>query len=296
MKRIIIPLLTVSILVIFYFLYANSKNKDFTVMTFNIRYDNPGDGINAWPNRAPLIDSLLILKKPDILGTQEVLKHQFDAIANMLPNYTAIGVGRDDGKEAGEYNALFINNERFIVLQSNTFSLSETPDVIGVKGWDAVCCRIMTWALLKDKKTNKTLLACNTHLDHRGIFARRNSIKLIKNKIKLILQDNDMEDIPVEITGDFNCTESDEPYLLLTADNYYQSSYKLTKEHKGTQWTFHGFGSVPLDERKKIDYVFVNNNIKIESYESIKGGPNERGIYLSDHNPVLVNIKLISKN
>lgn len=264
------------------------QDNKLKVMTFNIRYDNPGDGINAWPNRVALVESMLNEKSPDILGTQEVLKHQFDALGKMFPNYTPIGIGRDDGKEAGEYNALFIKNARFEILKSATFSLSETPNIVGVKGWDAVCCRIATWALLKDKKTGKQLLALNTHLDHMGQTARRESILLIKNRIQNILKDNDAVGCPVAITGDFNCTPSDEPYLLMTEDNVLTSSSQLAEVTKGPRWTFHAFGAVPEAKRTQIDYIFLTKNITVESYETIGEKPNAQGIFITDHLPVMV--------
>lgn len=278
-----------SVLLLFLGLFSSCKPENsLKVMTFNIRYDNPDDSLNAWPNRVASVQAMLTEKAPDILGTQEVLKHQFDALGEMLPNYTAIGVGRDDGKEAGEYNALFIKNERFEILKSATFSLSETPDTIGIKGWDAVCCRIATWALLKDKKSGKRLLALNTHLDHMGQIARRESILLIQERIQDILQENDAVGCPVEVTGDFNCTPSDEPYLLMTEGHVLTSSHQIGEVTTGPQWTFHGFGSVPELDKPQIDYVFVSNNIAVKLYETIGEKPNAQGVYLSDHLPVMV--------
>lgn len=282
-----------SVLFLFLGLFSSCKQEvTFKTMTYNIRYNNPDDGINAWPNRVDLVDAMLNEKSPDILCTQEVLKDQFDALSKMLPNYTAIGVGRIDGKEAGEYNALYIKNARFEILKSATFSLSEIPDSIGVKGWDSACCRIATWAFLKDKNTGKQLFALNTHLDHIGVVARRESIHLIKSRIKDILKENDAVGCPVQITGDFNCTPSDEPYLLMTEENEMISSDQLVEVTKGPQWTFHAFGHVPEAKRTQIDYVFVNNKLAVDSYETIGEKPNEKGVYISDHLPVLVTLQI----
>jgi len=282
-----------TLVVLFCGLFSSCKQEtSLKVMTYNIRYNNPDDSINAWPHRVASVKAMLMEKSPDILGTQEVLKLQFDAIAQMLPDYTAIGVGRDDGKEAGEYNALFIKNKRFEILKSATFSLSQTPDTIGVIGWDAACCRIATWALLEDKLTGKRLLALNTHLDHMGQTARHESIFLIKRRIQKILEDNDAIDCPVEVTGDFNCTPSDAPYKLMVEDNIFTSSDLLAKVTKGPRWTFHDFGSIPEVDRKQIDYVFVTKNIQVLSYETIGDQPNAQGVYLSDHLPVMVTLNV----
>ena len=147
---------------------------------------------------------------PDVVGMQEVVKNQLDDLKNRLPQYTALGVGRADGKEAGEYCSLFYKTDRFELIKNGNFGLSETPDTIGVKGWDAACERIVTWAILKDKTSGKKLAAFNTHFDHVGKVARRESAKLLLAKMHELA-----EGLPVILTGDFNGTVDSEPILSL---------------------------------------------------------------------------------
>ena len=121
------------------------------VMTFNIRLDTESDSLNAWPHRRAEVGRMLGYYAPDLLGMQEVLPQQMTALKEMLPQYTALGVGREDGKAEGEFSPIFFRTDRFELLRSGNFSLSPTPNEFGVKGWGAACNRICTWALLKDK-------------------------------------------------------------------------------------------------------------------------------------------------
>jgi len=162
--------------------------QNLKIMTYNIRYDNPNDGENAWPNRKEHLFSQLAFYEPDVLGIQEALPHQVVEMANALPNYSNVGMARD-GVGKGESSNIFYKKTRFEVLQQNTFWLSETPDVIS-KGWDAALNRVCTYVILKDKKSEKVIYVFNTHLDHLGELARNNSIQLILSKIKSLNSKN----------------------------------------------------------------------------------------------------------
>ncbi|HMG92921.1 MAG TPA: endonuclease/exonuclease/phosphatase family protein, partial [Chryseolinea sp.] len=180
------------------------------VMTYNIRLDTPVDSINQWPKRTQKVVDLIRKYDPDILGVQEAIHHQLMDLVKNLPQYDYVGVGRDDGKTKGEYSAILYKKEKFSVLQQGTFWLSETPDVPGSKSWDAAITRVASWAKLRDKKTGKDFLSINTHFDHIGKEARRNSAALLKKKT------NELgKDLPVIITGDFNCMRSDPPYSTI---------------------------------------------------------------------------------
>ena len=158
-----------------------------TWATFNIRYDNPADQSNNWQFRKDTVTRFIQAQDMDIVGMQEVLHNQLEDLLQRLPGYKSIGVGRDDGKTKGEYAPILYKEDRFEVLDSNTFWLSQYPDSIGFIGWDGACTRIATWAKMKDKQSGKIFMAVNTHFDHVGVTARREGALLIIRKIKEIV-------------------------------------------------------------------------------------------------------------
>ena len=139
-------------------------------MTFNIRLDIASDGANAWPHRRQMVAALIRHEAPDLLGTQEVIVHQKEYLEAQFPDYTFVGVGRDDGEKAGEFSPLAWRNDRFEMLDSGTFWLSPTPEVPS-KGWDAALPRVATWALLRDLRSGRMIRVLNTHFDHVGTQA-----------------------------------------------------------------------------------------------------------------------------
>ena len=159
----------------------SQKSKPINAMSFNIRYDNPEDGAQNWHHRKENVVRMLNFYDLDIIGMQEVLVSQLNYLKDNLKDYQAIGVGREDGKEKGEFAPVFFRKDRFKELKSGTFWLSETPEKVS-KGWDAALERIATWIVLKDKTTGKDFIFMNTHFDHRGKQARIESAKLLKTK------------------------------------------------------------------------------------------------------------------
>ncbi|MDR1584525.1 MAG: endonuclease/exonuclease/phosphatase family protein [Prevotellaceae bacterium] len=254
------------------------------VMTFNIRYDNPADSLNAWNNRKEFAASCISFYEADIVGLQEAQHHQIEDLKRYLSGYESLGVGRIDGKTKGEYSAIIYKKDRFEVLDSRTFWLSENPDAIGIKGWDAACERIVTWGHFKDKQTGKDVYFVNTHFDHIGQIARRESSKLLLSKLKEICKDK-----PVIVTGDFNSVPTSEAIKILTDKSnpeHLLNTYDLSPVKYGVDWSFHGFGKVPLNRREFIDYIFVRGDIKTLRHGVIYD-VKDNGLYLSDHNPVL---------
>lgn len=248
--------------------------------TFNMRYDNPGDSLNNWQYRKDTVCQYILEKKMDIIGMQEVLHNQLEDLKAGLPNYAAIGVGRDDGKEKGEYSPLFYRADKYEVLESNTFWLSQYPDSVGFIGWDGACTRIATWAKFKDKATGKIFMGVNTHFDHVGTEARRESALLIIKKIKEIVGDQ-----PAVVTGDFNVNDQSEAYKTITTNEFVlKDAYKMTDQKIGPNYTFHDFGRYAMDKREKIDFIFVTQQIKVLNTE-IAQNPETKTGYLSDHNP-----------
>lgn len=271
-KNILLPLM---------FLGTFLFSQNLKVMTFNIRLSLESDKENSWTSRKPEALALMNYYHPDFFGVQEAVPQQMTDMKNGLKNYSAVGVGRDDGKDKGEYSAIFYNNEKLEVLKSGTFWLSETPEKPS-KGWDAAYNRICTYALFRMKKGGKKFWAFNVHFDHVGNVARVNSSKLILEKIKTFNQKN----LPVVLTGDFNLTEDSEPIKIISKsldDSFYHSQ---TPPY-GPKGTFQAF-DVNVAPKDRIDYVFVKG-FKVLNQRTINDR-RENLLYPSDHFPVLAEI------
>lgn len=264
-----------------------SKSKPVNVMSFNIRYDNPDDGQNNWKYRKDRVANVIHFYEVDILGTQEVLHHQLLDMQKRLPEYGVVGVGREDGKEKGEYSALWYKKERFSLLDSGYFWLSATPEVVGSKGWDGACERVASWAKLKDKISGKVFFALNTHLDHVGEIARREGINLILQRIKQL-----SNGYAVVVTGDFNAEpESDVIKRVVDSSNplHLIDARSISPIVYGPSWSYHDFGRLPNEKRSLIDYVFVRNGLKVLRYGVLAETNNDA--FLSDHAPILVTVQ-----
>ena len=259
---------------------AQKKTFPTVAMSFNIRFDNPGDSANTWKFRADNVALLINYYVPDLLGLQEVMKNQLSDLKKRLPQYSSVGVARVDGKEKGEFNPIFFNTNRYKLLKHGDFGLSESPDKFGIKGWDSAFERIVTWAILKDMSNGEKVAVFNTHFDHVGQVSRRESAKLLLAKVKEIA-----DSLPLVITGDFNLTPDSEPFRILT-DGTLKATCLDSPIKYGPLGSFHGFGRVPEKERSLIDFIFVNELIQVKKYRVIADQP-ENGYY-SDHNPILV--------
>jgi len=276
---ILIPALL--ILILFSGCSGKKEDRKLIVMTFNIRYDNPYDSINAWPNRVGIVCELLKKEKPDLLGLQEALWYQYEAIDSAIIGYSSIAKGRDDGKKKGEMNPVFFNNNRFDLVRNSTFWLSETPEKPGSKGWGASLPRIVTWVELTDKKTNEPLYYFNTHFAHDSDSARVMSAGLLLKELKRITGKSRFV-----ITGDFNMPPESKAYSILTESSSLRSilkdSYLISKtKHEGPVYTTNSFKDEP--GKNRIDYIFVKRGIKVLNNSTIikKEGP----VFVSDHWP-----------
>jgi endonuclease/exonuclease/phosphatase family metal-dependent hydrolase len=267
--------------IVFLMVFALGFSQNLKVMSFNIRLNVDSDKENSWTNRKQDVADLLTYYHPDYFGVQEALPDQMKDIKNGLKNYDYVGVGRDDGKEKGEFSAIFYDTDRLQVLKSDTFWLSETPEKPS-KGWDAALNRICTYAVFRDKKSKKEFMALNLHFDHIGNVARVKSSELILKKIKEINPRN----LPVTVSGDFNLTEDSEPIKIMS-QNMKDSFYHSETKHYGPKGTFTGFNvnEIPQD---RIDYIFVKD-FKIKSHRHINDR-RENLLYPSDHFPVLVDL------
>lgn len=246
--------------------------------TFNIRLDTPVDSLNRWGYRMERAAQFIKDAQLDVVGTQEVLHSQFEDLKRMLPEFEGVGVARDDGKTKGEYSSVFYRKDVFDALDSGTFWLSEYPDSVGLKGWDAACVRVATWAKLQHKETGKIVMAVNTHFDHVGVEARKQSALLIIRKIKEIVGDR-----AAVLTGDFNVTDQSDAYQTITTNEFMlKDAHKIAEKVSGVNYTFHNFTRQPLEKRSKIDFIFVTPHIRVLSSDI----PQEvEGALLSDHNP-----------
>ena len=258
------------------------KTDPITVATYNLRYKNKNDGVNAWENRKENVKALVRFHEFDIFGTQEALREQLNDVAE-LKDFAFIGVGRDDGKEAGEHSAIFYRKDRFKIVQSGNFWLSETPDKPG-KGWDAVCCnRICSWGKFNDLKTKKEFYFFSVHFDHQGVEARRQSGKLMVAKIREIAKSE-----PVIMVGDLNSTPETEQVQMI--QTLLSDAHNVTNAPPyGPEGTFNSFKfDAPMD--KRIDYIFVSKQFDVLKYGVLTDAKEQR--YPSDHQPVLVKVIL----
>lgn len=262
---------------------SHKSNEDaIKVMTLNIRYDSPGDSLNAWPNRAAIVRNFIRNEEPDLLGMQEVLQHQYEFLDSALSDYGSIGVGRSDGAKGGEMNPVFYRKERFDMIRTKTFWLSGTPEVPGSKAWGAGLPRIVTWVELVDKNSHKHLFYFNTHFAHDSDSARIMSAGLLLSKV-----DSISSDFPFVITGDFNMLPTSKGYEILTGPAesvpLLKDSFVISERNPiGPMYTFNGFTDKQGSGR--IDYIFVKDGLKVLSHKTII--KKERRIYISDHWPV----------
>lgn len=256
---------------------------ELNVMSFNMRYDNPEDGENNWQYRRERVARVIAANDVDLFGAQELLVGQLNDLKGLLPGYAEVGVGREDGAEAGEFNPVFYRTDRFELLDWGTFWLSETPEVAGSKGWDGACERLATWTVLRDRD-GRELFFINTHLDHMGEVARREGVSLLLGRIDSLSGGR-----PVVLTGDFNATPDSEVIAHVLADSRMRHARDVADVREDASWSFADYGSIPEADRQLIDYVFVNDGLDVPMYrvlpDTLDGG------YLSDHAPVLVKLQ-----
>ncbi|MFH4966195.1 endonuclease/exonuclease/phosphatase family protein [Gaetbulibacter sp. M235] len=262
-----------------------SNAQTLKVMTYNIRLDVDVDGENAWPLRKGFFTSQIQFYGPDIFGIQEAKPNQVVDIETTLKQYNHVGIGRD-GVGEGESSNIFYKKTRFILKETNTFWLSETPDKVS-KGWDAAFNRVCTYALLKDKQTKKNFWVFNTHLDHMGEVAKTKGIQLILSKIDAL----NTEDYPVIFMGDFN-SEPDAERIINLKKEMNDTRAVSKNPPFGPSGTFNDFKhNEPVT--KLIDYIFTskNNKINVQKYAVLSDSKDLK--YPSDHLPVFVILNFI---
>ncbi len=252
------------------------------LITYNIRMNTPGDGEHAWPLRREDVASLFRFHRVDIFCVQEALPDQMDDLEEAFPGFAYEGVGRDNGKREGEFSAVFYNTSRFEKLDGGTFWLSETPEECSF-GWDAACRRICSWVELKERETGRKLHVFNTHFDHLGDTARKESAALILGRIEEIAGFIGN----VVLCGDLNLTPESKPIRLI--GEKLNDSFEFSElPAYGSVATFHGF-TYDDPPQRRIDYVFVSDAIRVKRYGALTDSRDRA--FFSDHLPVLVTLQ-----
>ncbi|NQD71505.1 endonuclease/exonuclease/phosphatase family protein [Sphingobacterium shayense] len=262
MKKFFLKIIGTALIFNLSFVLAYSQTLDLTIGSYNIRYDNKNDrpNGNGWDHRLPVISSLIQFIDYDILGCQEVLINQLEDLTQQLPGYAYVGVGRQDGKDAGEFAPIFYKKDMFNVLDSGNFWLSETPDKPS-KGWDAALPRICTYIHLEEKNTGKKLWFFNLHMDHVGTKAREESSKLVVRRIKDMLKPHEA----AVLTGDFNVDQNNPIYNIIEQSGVIRDSYVVAPLRYAWSGTFNAFDT-NLFTDSRIDHVFVTEHLKVKNY------------------------------
>lgn len=255
------------------------------VLTFNIRYGTADDGAHVWLARRSHVIATVRDHAPHLLGIQEALRFQLDELHAALPGYQEIGVGREDGRTAGEYAALLVDTLRFSIIGKGTFWLSDTPDVPGSMHWGNRITRVTTWARLVDRATDDTVRVYNLHWDHESQPSRERSAQLLQQRIKA---DPGVGDAII-VTGDFNSDETNPAFTTLVSTSSVPLHDTFRARHPdativGTFNSFRGDSTAG-----KIDAVLVG-----ERWETIDAGIDRRrfgALWASDHFAVWATIK-----
>jgi endonuclease/exonuclease/phosphatase family metal-dependent hydrolase len=252
-----------------------------TVMSFNIRYGTAPDGDNHWTKRREQLFALLREQQPDLLGLQEALHHQIEEILAAVPGYGYVGIGRTDGRRAGEYAAILYRATRLQPRRSDTFWLSETPAVVGSRTWGNTIERICTWAYFEDRE-GPSFYAYNVHFDHQSQSSRERSSALLLERIAARAPA-----APVVVMGDFNAGEQNPAITLLAA--VLRDTFRVLHPDAAPAGTFNGF-ELGRTGGDKIDYVFVLPGIEVLEAAIVRASRDGR--YPSDHFPVTARVRV----
>jgi endonuclease/exonuclease/phosphatase family metal-dependent hydrolase len=266
------------------------QSQHLNIATYNLRNKNEGDSLqgNGWSKRCPVICELVRFHDFDLWGAQEVLHSQLMDLLKGLNEYNYAGVGRDDGKMQGEYAPIFYRKDRFTCLKSGHFWLSPVTDKPN-KGLDAALPRICTWIRLQETGTNRIFWFFNLHLDHIGIVARKESVKLVLGKINEMCGNE-----PVILAGDFNVDQHNESYALVQTSGRLTDTFGAAKIRYALTGTFNDFNPNEHSD-SRIDHLFVSSGFDVIRYgiltDSYRDSTSIR--FPSDHFPVKAEIKIL---
>ena len=263
---------------------SDSAPATYRVMSFNVRNSRAQDGENAWPKRTELFFETIERFGPDLIGFQEVLADQHEAIGARMNGFGFSGVARDDGQRKGEWCLVGYRKERFTAVKQGDFWLSETPTVAGSKSWDAALTRICSWVRLREKATGRELVFANTHFDHKGVIARQEASRVLSKQLSEIAQG-----VPAILVGDLNITEDNPAYAVLVrpdvagAIKWIDAYRTVHPERKPDEASFHGFKGTTAGSR--IDFVFHTEHFTATGAEVVRRRSAD-GRLPSDHYPV----------
>jgi len=261
------------------FLYSMNCFCQTKIMSYNIRYNNPNDNENWWEYRKQEVIEMIKYYQPEILGIQEGLSSQVKYIDSTLTHYSFVGLGRDDGKEKGEFAAIFFDTTKYKLIETKTFWLSQTPNEVSI-GWDASMERICTYGAFLNKKTKDSIFIFNCHFDHIGKKSRNESSYLILEEIK----NKGIEHERIAVIGDLNCLPDENPIKILNME--LKDSYHVSQSQPyGPIGTFNSFNTVN-EVTKRIDYIMVKN-LSVKQYTAIDDR-RKNNLWLSDHLPILI--------
>lgn len=274
------------VILMLFFASCNVGDRSIDVMSFNLRYDNPADGINSWDNRKELVLDFLEKKSPDVIGFQEVLPRQLQHLKDELKGYASVAAGRDDGKDNGEMVPIFYKKNKFELISSSHFWLSTTPEIAGSKSWGTHFPRIVTWVQLKNIENGYIFYVFNTHFSHISNYARNESAVLLLEKIRVLAGK-----APVVLTGDFNAESTERSYQTIISHwidhkplwDARQESLTAPAESYNT---FNGFKNDPSEV--VIDHIFVNGMFLVQTFETFP--IKKDSTFISDHYPIMANL------
>lgn len=247
------------------------------IMSFNIRSGKVGS--ETWQDRVGIVSQTMLESEADSIGVQEAHTEWMNNLSETVSSkYAYVGVGRDGGDQ-GEHSAIFYLKDKYNVVDSGTFWLSETPNEIS-KGWDAVFNRVCTWAVLENKETGEKYVHLNSHFDHVGVQARANSVELILNKAK------EYTDLPVVFTADLNVKQGSDDYNHFVNSGILRDT-KFDTHDTMSYCTYHD-SNPQRNEDEIIDYVMINDRFDARVYRVVTEGIDGR--YVSDHFPIYADI------
>lgn len=263
--------------------YAAERSADLRVMSFNVRNSRAQDGEDSWPKRAEFLFATIEQFGPDLIGFQEVLEDQYEALLARMKDYGFAGVARDDGKRKGEWSCVAYRRDRFTAVANGDFWLSETPEVPGSKSWDAALTRLCSWVRLRETTTGRELVYANTHFDHKGVRARQEASRVLSRQLSTIARG-----VPAILTGDFNINVDNPAYAVLVrpdtpgALRWIDSYRTLHPQRRPDESSFNGFKGTTVGSR--IDFIFHTDHFQAVAAEIVRTSRNGR--YPSDHYPV----------
>ncbi|MCF8057886.1 MAG: endonuclease/exonuclease/phosphatase family protein [Bacteriovoracaceae bacterium] len=246
------------------------------VMSTNIRFSNPHDGENDWPNRKDFLASLVKRESPVLLGTQEGREPQIRELQDLIPELQLVD-GHRDWIEERMYPCIFVDTKRFDILESGDIWLSSTPDVAGSKSFNSAFPRLCTFAQLKEKSSGLKMTYANCHLDHVEEETRIEQAKVLCLELRKKLTKGN----PLIISGDFNTSPQSKVRKILTKE-IDQLNDPWINQNLPEETSFHKFdGEDPDGSASRIDWILHQAPLRDKLTYLVKEHRN--GLYPSDH-------------